>query len=57
MQMLAIEVIGVTVMGDGEMTAARAVLMLVGLGVFGVRGATTGDEHQRNDEEQDFFHV
>lgn len=50
MQMLAVEVVGVTVMGDGEMTAARAVLMLMGLGVF-VVGATDSDERQRRDEE------
>ena len=43
-QMTAIEVVRVTVMGYGQMAAAGAVLMLVGLGVFGVRGTTARDE-------------
>jgi hypothetical protein len=51
MQMLAIKVIGVTVVSDSEMTATRAVLMWVGVSVFGMGGATTGDHRQRPDEE------
>jgi hypothetical protein len=50
MQMAAIKVISMTVMRDGEMAAAGAVLMLVSLGVFMVR-ATGGDKRQWCDEE------
>ncbi len=56
MQMTAVKIIGVTVVLDGEVAAARAMLMLVGLGVFGVRGATAGDERERDEQKQDFFH-
>lgn len=48
MQMAAIEVVGVTLMLNGEMATARAVLMRVG--VLGVCGTTASDERERNDE-------
>lgn len=50
MQVAVIKVVGVTVMSDGEMTAAGTVLMLVRLGVFGV--STTADHECQRDNER-----
>ena len=55
-QVAVIQVVGMTVMRDGKMATARAVLMLVRLGMFGVRGTTASDERERNEQEQEFFH-
>ncbi len=52
MQMAAVEIVRVTVVMNGEMAAIQAVLMLMGLTVFAVGGATASQQGQWKDEEQ-----
>ena len=57
MQMAVVEVVGVAVVLDGGVAATCPVLMRVSLSMLGVRRAAGGDEGNRDEQEQDFFHV